>query len=235
MCLILMNKMVKMMMIKKLIIILLVSSISGIVLSQENDFGLWFQIDGEHVFTKKLDGQLSLALRTFDNSSRIDEVFAEGGLQYSFNKYFSAAASYRLTNKSEENFEYYLRHKVFLSVRSSVPVGNFIFSGRLMMQRTTKSYIEEEEDLSPKYTLRFKVRSYYNIPAFPLNPYLYCEFFAPFSSGSGLSIGKNRLSGGADFKINSRNSLQLEYIFQRDYQPHLSDENIISLSYKIKF
>jgi hypothetical protein len=120
-------------MIKKIFIILILSLLSGVILAQNDDFGLWFQIDGEHAFSKKLDAELTVALRTFENSMKIDEVFAEGGLQYSFNRYFSAAASYRLTNQAEDNSEYYIRHKLFLSVRPAISVGHFIFSGRLKL------------------------------------------------------------------------------------------------------
>jgi hypothetical protein len=225
----------EMMTIKKLFILLLVSSISGVVLSQDDDFGIWTGLESRHSITSRLDLELSGSFRTFTNSTTIDEIFAEGGLQYRFSRYFAVYGSYRLTDKYEDDSQYYLRHKLFLALKSSVPTGNITFSGRLMLQRTSNTYIEDDTDLTPYYTGRLKLKSYYNVPSFPLNPYIYAETFAPVSSGSGLTIGRNRFSGGMEFKINKKNSLELEYIFQRDYQPHLTDEHIISLNYKVKF
>jgi hypothetical protein len=49
------------------------------------------------------------------------------------------------------------------------------------------------------------------------------------------TIGKNRYAAGAEIKIVKHNSAEIEYIFQRDYLPHLKDTKIISLNYIIKF
>jgi hypothetical protein len=224
-----------MMMIKKLLILFVISTISGVVLAQDDDFGLWFGLNAKHEILKNTDVELSGSLRTFNNSSRLDEAFLEGGIQYRFNKYFSTSASYRLTSRSEDNSEFYFRHKLFLSAKGMLPLGNFSFSGRLMLQRTTKTYIEDNGDLVSDYTGRFRLKSYYNIPSFPVNPYLYLETFTPLFSDSGFGIGKYRLSGGAELKINRKSSMELEYIFQRDYKPDLANEHIISINYKIRF
>jgi hypothetical protein len=224
-----------MMTIRKLSIILFFILLPVAARSQDDDFGVWTSLEARYGFSKRINLEVSGSFRTFQKSSKLDEVFAEAGVNYRLNKYLGFAASYRLTDRYEYDGGYYFRHKLFLSVRSVVPAGNFTFSGRAMIQLATKTFIEDESDLSPIYTGRFKLKASYNIPAFPVNPYIYGETFIPLSQVSGLTFGKNRFSGGAELKINKRNSIDLEYIFQRDFLPHLSNEHIISVNYTFKF
>jgi hypothetical protein len=232
-----MNKMIvmTMMMIKKLFLILLLFSISGVILSQNDDFGLWFGINAKHEFIKNLDAELSGSVRTFNNSSQIEQLFIEGGVQYRLNKTISFNGSYRLSSVPENDTKYYYRHKLFLGVKATLPYHNFSFSARAMLQRTSKTYIENENDLIPKSYIRLKLKGVYNISSFPLKPYIYMEPFVPVFAGSGFLISEYRLSSGIELQISRKSSIETEYIFKRDYQPHISNEHIISINYNIKF
>jgi hypothetical protein len=223
------------MMIKKIALLIHLILISGIASAQDDDFGLWFGVDAKHEILKNLDVEFSGALRTFNNSSQIDETFLEAGLKYNFNKHISLSGSYRLTNKLEDDTKYYFRHKIFFGLKADIPLGYFLFSGRAMIQRTTKTYIENEEDLSAFYYGRLKLKAEYDFPSFPLSPFIYYEPFIPIFSDSGFKIDRNRFSSGAELQITDKSSIKIEYIYQRDFQPHIADENIISLTYKIEF
>lgn len=222
-------------MIKKTALLILMISGAGLAYSQDDDFGLWFEVDASHKLVKKLDLEFSGALRTFNNSSQIEETFLQGGLQYNFKKYISLSGAYRLTSRVEDDSKYYFRHKLFLGLKVTIPSGNFLLSGRTMIQRNTKTYIEDEEDLTALYYCRIKLKAEYDFPAFPLSPYAYYEPFIPIFSDSGFQIDRNRFCAGVKLKITVRNSVEVEYVLERDFQPHISDLNIISLNYKINF
>jgi hypothetical protein len=224
-----------MMMIKEVFLLFLFISFAGACFSQEDDFGIWLGVNVKHEVVKNLDVEFSGCVRTFNNTSQIEQSFLEGGIHYRFNKYFSGAGSYRLISTLEDDSKYYFRHKLFLDITGSIPSRNFDFSGRLRFQRTTRSYIEDEEDLLAKYYGRFKLKVKYNTPSLPLNPYLYYEAFSPISSGSEFEISKKRFSVGTELRITGRSSIDLGYIFQRDCKPHISDIHIILLYYKLKF
>jgi len=49
------------------------------------------------------------------------------------------------------------------------------------------------------------------------------------------AVSKVRFSAGVELKITQVHSVELGYIYQRDYTPRLSDLNIISLNYNISF
>jgi len=227
--------MIIMMRIKKPFLICILCSISVLALSQDDDFGLWLGVEAEHGILKKMDLEFSGSLRTFNNSSQIEESFIEGGLKYKLSTVFSLSGSYRLTGKIEDDSEYYFRHKLLLNLKATIPSGNFAFSARARLQRTNLTYIEDDEDLLPYYYGRLKLKAIYEMPAFPLNPYLSCESFSPVFSGTDAEIDRYRLSAGTELKISANNSVEIEYIFQRDYEPHISNDHIISLNYKIRF
>jgi hypothetical protein len=205
------------------------------VYSQEKDFGIWYGISAEHKLAKKLTLDLSTNIRTFENASKIEEAFIEGGVTYNLYKNLSVAGSYRLTKSLENNNSYYLRHKYFFDLKGTIPVGDFSISCRLRYQSLIKNYIQHEVDKYPSYTGRIKVKLVYHTKTFPINPYVYIESFCPMFSKYSGTIGKNRYSAGLEFKITRRQSLETEYIFQRDYEPHISDINIIYANWNIKF
>src|SRR5450759_1175193 len=228
-------KIMVMMMTKKPCIILFSLFLSAVAFAQKKDFGIWYGVSAEHKVTKKIEIDFSTNIRTFNNASKIEEAFLEGGLTYNLKKYFAIVGSYRLTENIEDNNSYYFQHKMMLDVKGNLGLGNFSFSGRLRFQTRVKTYIKDENDDHPNYTGRIKLKAVYKTPTFPVNPYIYIESFCPMFSANSGTIGKNRFSAGMEFRITNRQSVELEYIFQRDYQPHLSDINIISINYNIKF
>jgi len=223
------------MMIKKWHILIVMSFLSLASFGQDKDFGIWYGVSAEHKITKKLEIDLSTDIRTFNKASKIEEAFLEGGITYSLTKHLAIAGSYRLTDKIENNNSYYYQHKFFLDLKGNMPLGNFSFSGRLRFQTRTKTYIEDDKDNHPDYTGRIKVKAVYKTPAFFINPYVYIESFCPVFSEKTRTIEKNRFSAGFEFNIAKHHSAEIEYIFQRDYLPHLSDLNILSINYNIKF
>ena len=199
--------------------------------SQNDDFGIWYGLNAESSLTKKLDIDVSAMIRTFNDASKIEQAFMEAGISYKFNKYLSVAGSYRIINNLENNSEFHIRHKFFADVKGTLPIGNFSFSSRFRLQILKKTFIEKESDKVPDYHGRIKLKLIYKIPRFPVNPYLSVESFIPLYRNSSRLIDKNRFTLGSDYKISKKHSVGLEYIFQRDFKPHISDINIISIGY----
>lgn len=224
-----------MMMTKKWLTVLLLFILPLITFSQKKDFGIWYGVSAEHKLTRKLEIDLSTNIRTFSNAAKIEQVFLEGGLAYELNKHLAIAGSYRLTKNIEHNNSYYFRHKVMLDIKGTMPAGDFSFSCRLRFQTAIKTYIRDENDKYPNYTGRVKLKAIYKTPTFPVNPYVYVESFSPMFSDKTRTIEKNRYAAGAELRILKQHSVEVEYIFQRDYLPHISDINIISLNYNIRF
>lgn len=216
-----------------LIIILLFISKRGI--AQNSDFGIWYGLNGEIEITKKLAIDVSGSLRTFEKAGKVEETFIEGGISYKFNKWLSAAGSYRFVEQVEDSYGFYPRHKLFAGIKATLPAGNINFSSRLLFQYQQRTFIKKQSDDAPDYRGRVKLKAEYKIPAFPVNPYLYYEFFCPMFENSPKFIDKERFSAGIQLKITNKHAVELEYIFQRDLAPKTTRENIISINYDFKF
>lgn len=203
--------------------------------TQEKDFGIWFGAAAETDIVKKLELDLSGCLRTFENASQIEEAFLETGLMYKLCKYFSVGGAYRITRSIEDDDSYHIRHKWFADIKGTLPAGDFKFTGRVRFQERYKTYFEDENDKKATSHIRGRLKAQYDIPSFPVNPYLAAELFFPVQSQAEMNIDKKRFMAGIEYNISKIHSVALEYLFQRDYHPKLIDMNIISLNYNLKF
>ncbi len=219
---------------KKLFLVFLLISTASISFSQD-DFGIWYSVAAEKKLGKHLELDLDANVRTFDNALKIEETFFDIGLSYKLNKYLSAAFSYRFTEFKEDDDLFHPRHKWFADLKGKLPLGDFNLSARLRFQQRYKTYFEDENDKESKDAGRIKLKMLYNIPSFPVNPYLSTELFFPMFTQSERFVEKNRFMAGIAYKIAKKHSLELEYMFQRDYFPHISDINIVSVCYNLKF
>jgi hypothetical protein len=202
---------------------------------QDSAFGIWYGVNAEYEINKKFEIDLTGNLRTYDQGKNIEQSFIEGGLTYKFNKYFSTSLAYRFTEKIERDENFYPRHKLFFAFKGTLPAGNFIFSSRLMLQYQNKTYIEKLSDEIPEYGLRFKLKTIYRIPSFPVNPYLFYESFSGLNGVSSHVIDKDRFSAGFELKISRIHSVEIGYILQRDFEPKKYNLNILSLNYNLRF
>jgi hypothetical protein len=222
-------------MIKRASLLCVFSLLAFSAFSQEKDFGIWYNASVEFEIINRLEADLSTCFRTYDNAGKLEQAFLEGGLSYKFNDYLAAAASYRFTENIENDDSYHIQHKWFIDVRGTLPVRNLKITGRAMFQQRYKTYIEDDNDELPSSHGRFRLKAGYDIPAFPVSPYIYTEIFCPLFKDSDRVIDKKRIGGGIELNITAHHSFDAEYIFQRDYFPDLADENILSFVYTFKF
>ena len=208
---------------------------ASVIVNAQDDFGMWFALNSEFGLFKKVDLRLSGSLRTFNNTSQLEQSFLETGLQYKFARNFSVEGYYRFINNIEDDGNYYYRHRFNLDLNASLPVNKVTFFTRARLQIVSKTYIEDDEDLLPVYAGRLKVGANYLFSGPPLKPYIYFESYTPISPDPGLIINKYRFSVGTVLKITRRISFDGGYVFQRDYKPSLSNIHIISMELNIKF
>jgi len=114
-------------------------------------------------------------------------------------------------------------------------VKQFHFYARLRLQVMDKVYTENKSDNKVEYDGRLRLKATYKIRKFPVDPYVMFETFTPVFRSSDRLIDKSRTTVGLEYKINKKNFINTEYIYERDTSPDLSVMNIISLSYTLKF
>ena len=220
--------------IRKLTVIFILSGMGATALAQEKDFGLWYSISAEKKISKKFDFESDINLRTYHDAGEIEEGFIDVGLKHKINKTFSAGLTYRFTERMEKDDNFHPRHKWYADFRAKKALGDLDISGRLRFQQRFKTYFRDENDRESKEYLRFRIKAAYDIPKCPLNPSMSYELFFPVFDDIRKTIDKQRFKGGFEYNISKKQSLEIEYIFQRDLHPKPTDMNIISLNYNIK-
>jgi hypothetical protein len=220
---------------KNFLLTIIFAGMSGIILSQGNDFGIWAGASGTYRFNKHFEARLSACLRTINKTSKTDQYFAEAGLGYRLNDYLSCEGSYRIINKNEADTAFHLRHKLYFNIKGTLPAGKFIFSGRLMYEKAMKSYIEDGNDLVPSHYIRLKLKTSYLSPASPLKPFMSFEPFVPIFEGNGFEIKKSRSSAGAEIRISRHSSLEVSYIYERNKKTDVPQMHIFSAGYDLVF
>ena len=224
---------INVMMIRRILLLFLFFLYITPGLSQEKDFGIWYNFSLKREITDKLDFGGGAALRTYQFGSRIEQAFAQAGLDYKIFDFLSAAATYRLANFSEvESDSHYLQHKLFLDLNGKFDVSVVDLEARMRFQTRIKT---SEYDQDNNSTGRIRLKATYKTPSFPVNPYVFMETFIPLFSEADRLIGKNWLSIGIEININKTHSVDVGYLLNRVYIPDLFDLHVIDLDYNIKF
>lgn len=221
--------------IKKTFLTILILGSTAVAFSQDDDFGTWFSVSGEHKFSKKLELNASANIRTYDNSSKISTAFLEAGLEYKIIKGLGIGAGYRPEFRRDKDETFHLRHKWFVEAKGTLPIGDLSISARARFEERYKTYYLDEGDKTPVKHGRYKLKMLYNIPSCPVNPFIASEIYCPLFRQTTRYIDKTRYIAGAEYNLRKKQSLEVFYMFQRDYLPHISDINVISLSYNFRF
>ena len=202
--------------------------------AQEKDFGIWYNANFEMELAKNLEFDFWGSVRTYNRASKVEEAFGEMGLGYKISKRFSVGGKYRFTEKIEKDNIFHPRHKWIGEFKAKFDISRTELSGRVRFQRQDKTYYEDSNDEIPDYYLRLKLKAVYRTPSFPVNPYASVESFSRVFEQADYTIEKYRICLGLEYKIGKKNSFDLEYLFQKDYQPDLSCSSILGIGYKFK-
>jgi hypothetical protein len=220
---------------KRILFLGLAALICSVTYAQKDDFGVWYTVNTDFGLSKKLDAGVSAELRTFRNAGTIEEGLIEAGLEYKLTEVFSAGASYRFASVLENDSRYHPEHKMFLETKASVKPGHFTLQARLKYQIRFRTYFEEVSDKIPDHILRVRLKTTYRTPSFPVNPWFFGEAFFPTYPNTEKMIEIIRIGAGADYNIAKNHSLELSYVFRRDYVPDIFNEHIMSLGYNFSF
>ena len=205
------------------------------IYSQNNDFGVWYTLNGEYAVSKKLDLTASGMIRTFRNGSKIEQAYVELGASYRLSKYFAVGSSYRFVDFLESDDRYHFRNKLLIDLKGSYPAGHFSFSSRLRLEIQKKTYYAEGADRSLDYMGRFRLKGMYKFPEFPVSPYLAIETFSTMFKSTDVLVDKSRATLGLEFKLSAHNYFVTEYTLQKAYSKQSYSMSILSLTYTLRF
>jgi hypothetical protein len=227
--------MIMMTMIRRIFLLLVLVIHADVICGQETDYGIWGGVSGTYEFIKNFEAELKIGFKAEDKLSVMDQYYAEGGLSYKITKWLDAGASLKLFQKYEDDGAYHLRDKISAWVKGSADIGRIELSFRSMYQRSTRQYIEKDNDLIPEHYTRFRLKAEYDIPNSPLKPFIMAEPYIPLKEGDGFEVNKVRYSAGLEFKISKKSAIEAGWLMETFKKKSAGDLHVLDLEYKIKF
>jgi hypothetical protein len=220
---------------KKIYMLIFLLIQAGVIYAQEPDFGIWGDVSATRELVNKLDAELKLAFKAEDKLSVVDQYYAEIGLSYKITKWLDAGTSFRFIGKYEDDGAYHLREKIYGWFKGSVDIGRMEFSLRTMYQRSTREYIEKDNDLIPEHYTRYRIKAEYDVPKSPLKPFILVEPYVPLKEGDGFEIKKVRYAAGLEYKISKKSSVEAGWLMENYKKKSAGDLHVLNLEYNIKF
>lgn len=230
------------------------------VKAQDDDFGIWSEVNVEKKLTKQWELDGGVEWRTRDNVSETDRWSVGVGTSYKLTDWLKASAgytllydnNYKVNDKKTKYAKYWgVRHRFNVSLTASKSFGDLSVSLRERWQytyrpertemryfmNTTSSHDAGEEDEEHTYVgkgknvWRNRLQLKYKVSKM-WRPYVAGESYV---AGSGLD--KIRLSAGTEIRLSKKHSLDVKYLFQKAYDDDDEEGNkhIIGLGYTFKF
>ncbi|MBN2743622.1 DUF2490 domain-containing protein [Breznakibacter xylanolyticus] len=197
--------------------------------SQSADFGIWAGIDGEKKLTKRLNAEMNLQARTYDNASSLALWLAETGLNWEANKYIDFSLMYRYIADHSDDDGVESKHRVYGDVKGQIEISRLKLSSRIRYQH---QYNQTKQN-GTKEKLRNKWELKYNIKECPLTPFASAEWFAPLGDAR-FDIEAWRYMAGVTWKINKKQALEAAWLGERENGESIN-LNALSVSWKQKF
>ncbi|SHE45619.1 Protein of unknown function [Mariniphaga anaerophila] len=187
---------------------------------------IWLETAVSAKVVKNLEVSLSPQMR-FKEEQGLDQYFFDTGLEYKFNKFLAAGASYRLGNNitGKGNTKSFGRFAVDAKTGYDWKKSEIQFRLRYTNANDFDSDNQKEDNL------RFRLKYEYNIKKLNLKPAIICELYRNMDA---REFNKARYEAGLDYKISKTHRVGT-FFRVHDY---LTEKNksiqIIGLTYKLK-
>lgn len=203
------------------------------------DFGIWTKVGLEYKLNDKFNLSFSEGLRTKENTTRLNSLYSELGLEYKVVKGIKTRIAYRSMQRlGKENYFSY-RHRFAWDVNYKYSNGRFTFGYRHRIQTGVKKYYSSKLGKIPawNYRHRLQVKYEYNKRVEPfasaeVNIQLYDARQMMFNN----SANRLRYQIGTDVNFNSRSSISIYYMIQDEFNTEKEvDQYILGFEYSYKF
>ncbi len=187
-----------------------------VLTAQTNDFLTWSSVGLDYKVHKHWDFELETQFRLKDNSTTVDEYFAQfqtnrklyKGLKLGF------AARYIRENDNQGNIQGYENHfRYHIDLRYRAKANRFRFKYRVRYQRKNELRVSDEA----RQFIRFKSALEYQIKDWKLDPEFAAEWFNRIADDRGRA-NQYRLTFGTDYKLKNAGKLGIFLRFQSDLE-----------------
>jgi hypothetical protein len=196
------------------------------------DAGNWSTFTVQHEFKKKFSLNIDQEFRIKENYSRMNLLYTNIGVSYKINKHLKVEPSYRHIDKFLLDGRISFRHRLMLDVTYKLKFGKWTVSERARYQTEVKNVLSSRRGWQAEQYLRMRTGVDYKINEVFTTNYN-CEFRYQINvPGSDVVYNgiwhRMRNVIGVDINFNSKNTLNLYYLIQNEF--NIGDPENISIS-----
>lgn len=205
----------------------------------EKDAGLWATFTLQKKITKKISIAVDQETRLRENFQRINLFYTNIGVDYKLNKHIKISPSYRFIQKVKIDMHVSYRHRLSSDLTYKKKFNKFTISERIRYQIEVRDYLTSKKGKLPEQFLRFKTDFKYAVTE-KITPYLSCELRYQIRSWRDNDTRYNgdfhriRYVGGIEYELNYRNSINVYYLVQNEFNIAGIENNfIVGLAYTL--
>lgn len=198
------------------------SGLSPLLSQVRQDAGMWATLSLQHALNKKINLVIDEEFRIKENYQRINLFYTNVGVDYKVNKFLKISPTYRAIQKKRLDGNYSYRHRLMLDVTVKKKIKKITLSERVRYQIEVQDFYTSKKGKFPEQYLRLKTDVKYDIGK-KITPYYSIEFRYqirnPRGDGPVYDNGFHRVRNvlGAEYEINKKNSINLYYLFQTEF------------------
>ncbi|MBP5713579.1 MAG: DUF2490 domain-containing protein [Prevotella sp.] len=221
--------------------------------AEDDDFGIWTELNVEKKLTNRLDLDLFGENRSRNSHETVDRWSVGLGASYKVTNWLKASADYTYLYDHNEKWNdkqtkvanfWGTRHRFNVALTGSVDFGNlsvslrerwqYTYRPQKTVERTKVSNGKVEEKTyngKGKNVWRNRLQLKYKVSSL-WRPYINGETFV---AGSGME--KLRLAAGTEIRVSKKHSFDVKYLFQKVYDEDDDEGNrhILGIGYTFKF
>ena len=198
------------------------SGLSSLLAQVRQDAGMWATLSLQHAINKKINIVIDEELRLKENYQRINLFYTNVGIDYKVNKFLKSSPTYRTIQKKRLDGNYSYRHRLMLDITVKKKIKKITLSERARYQIEVQDYYTSKKGKIPEQYLRLKTDIKYDLNK-KITPYYSIEFRYqirnPRGDGPVYDNGFHRVRNvlGVEYEINKKNSINLYYLFQTEF------------------
>lgn len=186
------------------------------------DAGMWATVSIQYALNKKINLVVDEELRLKENYQRINLFYTNVGFDYKINKFLKISPTYRAIQKKRLDGNYSYRHRLMFDITVKKKIKKITLSERVRYQIEVQDYYTSKKGKIPEQYLRLKTDIKYDLNK-KITPYYSIEFRYqirnPRGDGPVYDNGFHRVRNvlGVEYEINKKNSINLYYLFQTEF------------------
>jgi hypothetical protein len=199
--------------------------------AQDQDANLWMTIGIEKKIIQSLSVTLTQEFRMNENITELGTFLTDLEVTYKFKKFLRVSGGYRFINKRRLDDSYSKRHRYYFDLTLRKKFKPVLLTFRTRFQSQYTDIFSSDDGKVPSNYWRNKLVLKFDAGK-NIEPYIYAEIYTPLKRPYNIILDRTRYCGGVEYRINRMNTIDLYYMFQKEY--NINDpqmDHIIGIGY----